>query len=146
MSEIVLPMAVGMLGATLGLLLGRFWQKLEAPSIKTLRLALEDSEQYYKSQIGRYKGRLKEYEQPSELQQMASNLQGAPEGDVISAFVSQIGGMRGVPRWIRPFLPAIVGYVKENPQQVMALFKQAQSAFSKAGGTKELSSQSEDSL
>ena len=106
MSEIILPIATGMLGVTLGLILGRFWQKFESPSVKTLRLALADSDMYFKSQIGRYKARLKEYEQPSELQQMAGNMQGASEGDMVTAFVNQIGGMRGVPRWIRPFLPA----------------------------------------
>lgn len=123
MSE-VLIIGVGLVGATVGLFLGRFWRQLETPNTKILRRALEDSEEYYKTAIQRLKGRLKEYEQPEALQRYAAHMDGkTPEQ--MSIDLEGLLGSAGVtiPRWIRPFIGPISAWLKENPDKVQAVLQ-----------------------
>lgn len=69
----------------------------------------------------RWRGRIKEYEQPSELQQIANS--GAEGDDMVNMILQNIGGVKSLPRWVRPFLPAIQSYIKENPDKVQAVIQ-----------------------
>jgi len=123
MEQIILAIGVGSIGAIIGLFLGFFMAKRMGltPSAKELQRALDASEDYYKTMMGRFRGRLKEYEQPSELQRLSSRVEGESQEDMITAFANELPNIRGLPRWVRPFIPAITGWLKENPEQVKAL-------------------------
>lgn len=127
---------VGALGASIGLLSGIFLAKKLgiSPTVGQLKQALEINEAYYKQIISRLKGRMKEYEQPTELQQIAQQAIGANPQDAISMLVANIGAIKGIPRWLRPFIPAIQQYIAENPDKVMALINKFINQYGK--GTK----------
>jgi len=114
---------VGSLGATLGLLVGIFISRRMGltPSARELKQALEANESYYKQMVSRFRGRLKEYEQPSELQRFAQNTQGVAPDNMIEMLASELPNIRGLPRWLRPMIPGIQAYLKENPDQVTEL-------------------------
>lgn len=122
---ILFSVGLGLIGVCFGYLLGLFTKKWTNPRVSELQRALETNEDYHKTQMSRLKRRIAEYEQPPELQQMASALSGTDlsSPDAVSMLLSNIGGIKGVPKWIRPFLPAIQGYIKENPQQVQELLQ-----------------------
>lgn len=124
MSEI-LAVGTGLIGAATGLLTGLLLAKVIGlrPEVRELQRALEANDYYYKQRIARLKGMMKEYEQPTELQQMAHQLQGANSQDMISMLVQNLGGIKGIPKWLRPFIPAIQNYILENPEKVQQLIK-----------------------
>ncbi len=111
------------IGATLGLISGIIISKKMGltPSAKELEKALEANESYYKQTIQRFKGRLKEYEQPSELQRLAHQTKGAEPENIIAMLANELPNIRGLPGWIRPLVPGIQAYLKDNPEQVMEL-------------------------
>ena len=111
------------IGATLGLISGIIVSKKLGltPSAKELGKALEANESYYKQTIQRFKGRLKEYEQPSELQRFAHQTKGVEPENMIAMLANELPNIRGLPAWIRPLVPGIQEYLKENPEQVTEL-------------------------
>lgn len=98
------------------------------PHAKELSKALDENETYYKTMLARLKGRLKEYEQPSDLQRLAQGTQGAE--DPVTMLLGNLGNIQGIPKWIRPFIPGIQAYAKEHPEEVTALIGK----FMKQGG------------
>ena len=120
MSEIILAIGTGLCGVAVGYLFGVVTKRYMSPRVKDLQRVIEDEEVYHKKMIGRLSRRIAEYEQPPELQQMA-NQQVENPADLVNMLVSNIGGIKGLPRWVRPFLPAIQGWIKENPEQVQQL-------------------------
>jgi len=123
LSEYISFLGIGCLGATIGLISGiNIARRMGlTPSAKELEKALNANENYYKSMVARFRGRLKEYEQPSELQQFASKFQGENPENLVQLLANELPNVRGIPRYLRPFLPAISNYMKENPEQVQAL-------------------------
>jgi len=121
MSEIILAAGMGLVGASIGFILGVLTKKFLNPTIKQYKQAIEDGENYYKTQIARYRGRLKEFSQPSELQSIANS--GAQAEDMVNMFLNQLGNIQGMPKWMRPLIPGIQQYAKENPEQVKALIE-----------------------
>jgi hypothetical protein len=115
-------------GASLGLILSNF-VKNQREDVKILRQALKDMEEYHKATIARLRGRIKEYEQPTELQQIAQieNID-----DIIAVLSQNLAGIKGIPRWLRPFLPAIQEYIKQNPEKVKEVIEK----FMRSGGKK----------
>jgi len=124
MNEIAV-IGIGLFGAALGLITGLIVAKYVGlqPETRELQRALAANDEYYKQRIARMRGMFKEYEQPTELQQMASQLQGAAPGDMVSMLIANLGGIKGLPKWLRPFLPAIESYIKDNPEKVQALMQ-----------------------
>jgi Na+/glutamate symporter len=122
MSEI-LAIGVGTFGASLGILAGIVLARRLGltPSAKELEHALDANEDYYKTYIGRLKGKMKEYEQPTELQQFAHAQQGVAPENLAAMLAAELPNVRGIPRWLRPLLPGIIDYVKSNPDQVQTL-------------------------
>ena len=108
-------------GLIIGYVFGIVTKRFLTPRASELRKALEENQDHYKSQLGRMRARLKEYEQPSELQGFANKYQGSDPKDIVGLLSNELANVRGLPRWVRPFLPAIQGYIKENPDQVQAL-------------------------
>ena len=139
----ILAVGTGMIGGTLGYVLGLLTKRFLSPSVKELNQTIEANDRWYKQTMGRMKSRFKEYEQPSELQQMAAGADGMEQGDLVSMVIQNIGGIKSLPRWVRPFLPAIQSYIKENPDKVAALIKQFTNQGMR-GQSEEL--KSEDSL
>ena len=118
------------LGASLGLVSGILVaRKLGlTPHAKELSKALDENESYYKTMLSRLKGRLKEYEQPSDLQRLAQSTNGAE--DPVKMLLGNLGNIQGIPKWIRPFIPGIQAYAAEHPEQVQELIQK----FIKQGG------------
>ena len=116
-------MAGACIGATLGLISGLVVSKRLGltPSAKELSKALDANETYYRQTIQRFKGRLKEYEQPSELQRFAHQTKGVEPENMIAMLANELPNIRGLPAWIRPLVPGIQEYLKENPEQVQEL-------------------------
>lgn len=128
MSELALIGACS-IGASLGLFFGvMIARKIGlTPSAKEYARALDANEEYYKNMVARFRGRLKEYEQPSELQNFAAKAGGQNPADLVGLLSSNLANIRGLPAWVRPFIPAIQGYIKENPEivtQLIAKFSQ----------------------
>jgi hypothetical protein len=73
--------------------------------------------------LGRLKRRIAEYEQPSELQNLAIQTRGVDPTNIISMLSNELPNIKNIPRWLRPFIPALQSYVKENPEQVQALLE-----------------------
>src|SRR3989304_8915564 len=99
MSE-VFAVGVGLVGAFTGLIVGFFLAKRMGltPSTREYKIAYEELEQRYKEMNSRWRGRIKEYDQPSELQQMANS--GAAGDDLVTMLINNIGGMKSVPSWL----------------------------------------------
>jgi hypothetical protein len=126
MLDIILLVAgAGSLGATLGYVLGLITKKFTSPTVQQLSRALAENDAWYKTQIGRLKSRLKEYEQPSELQQFAHKYAEEAQNpeNLVQLLSNELGNIRGLPRWLRPFIPAITSYIRENPEQVQMLIQ-----------------------
>jgi hypothetical protein len=99
-----------------------------APSTREYKIAYEELEQRYKDMNSRWRGRIKEYEQPSELQQIAGS--GVAGEDLVTTVIANLGGMKSIPAWIRPFIPAVQNWIKENPETVKTLIQR----FTQGGG------------
>jgi TusA-related sulfurtransferase len=135
MSEIAL-MSGACIGVSLGLISGIIISRKIGltPQAKELSHALEENETYYRTMINRFKGRLKEYEQPTDMQNLANKMSGLPEGDMIAMLSNNLGSISGIPKWIKPMIPGIQAYLKENPEQVKALVAKFISGGRKAAG------------
>ena len=123
------------LGASIGLFLG-IWVARKiglTPAAKEFARALDANEEYFKTMIARFKGRLKEYEQPSELQRFASHASGQNPADLVGLLGSELANIKGLPTWLRPFIPAIQSYIKENPETVQALISKFSQGFKGQG-------------
>jgi len=143
--SLVLALGMGMIGAALGFILGMITKRFTNPAISELQKALNVADQAHKEGIARLRSRLREYSQPPELQQVASAItQGGLQGDdVITMISNALPSIKGIPAWIRPMIPALTGYLKENPEQVQELLKK----FAFSGGRGSVGSEtSGDSL
>lgn len=114
------------LGAILGLVLGYFFYSKVGltPSAKAYKEALEAQEENIRILKGRYNARLKEINQPSELQRIAS-LEGSTE-DLVTQFSAILPSLP-IPKWLRPFAPqlasGIAGWAKEHPEQIQSILQ-----------------------
>jgi hypothetical protein len=140
MSEMILAVGCGSIGASLGFLLGIITKKFLSPKNIEYRQMLKENEEYHKTQLGRMRARLKEYEQPSELQRFANGVNGQDPKDLVGLLANELPNLRGLPKWVRPLIPGISSYLKENPDQVQALIAK----FANKTGKESLSTQ--DSL
>ena len=120
------------LGSSLGLVSGMIISRHigMTPHAKELSKALDENESYYRQMVARLKGRMKEYEHPSDLQRLAQSANGAQGEDQISMMLNNLGSIKGIPGWIRPFIPGVVAYAKEHPAEVTSLIQK----FLKQGG------------
>lgn len=125
MEEYVIMLAggIGAICLTIGYMLGIVTKRFLSPSVKELTNQLAMNEEYYKTQLGRLKRRAAEYEQPPDMMQLASQMQGMDlsSPDAINMLVNNLGSVKGIPKWLRPVLPGIMSYVKENPEMVQQL-------------------------
>ena len=123
MSEYIFAGGIGCIGATIGFIIGMKYQRYLRPDARELEKALQYADENYKTMQSRLRNRLREYEQPAELIQTANQLStvdlSSPEA--INMLIQQFGGMKSLPRWLRPMIPAIASYVKENPEIVKQL-------------------------
>lgn len=120
------------IGASLGLVSGMIISRHigMTPHAKELSKALEENESYYKTMVARLKGRMKDYEQPADLQRLAQSASSVQGEDQISMILNNLGNIKGIPAYLRPFIPGVVAYAKEHPEQVQALIEK----FIKKGG------------
>lgn len=113
------------IGSSLGLVLGMLISRHigMTPHARELSKALDENESYYRTMIARMKGRMKEYEHPSDLQRLAQSASNAEGGDQLNMLLSNLGSIKGIPGWIRPFIPGVVAYAKEHPEELKALME-----------------------
>lgn len=132
MSELVLALGTGLVGVSIGYVLGLLTKHWTAPTVMQVKKALEANDEYHKKLEGRLKRQIGEYNQPPELQSVATAInQGGIEGsNMIEMITNALPTIKGIPTWMRPMIPAVTGWLKENPDQVDALVKK----FAFSGG------------
>jgi len=117
MDTLILAFGTGMLGVSFGYLFGLLTKRWLTPTVKTLQQALETERAYYQTIMGRMKRRIADYEQPPDLMRIAHKNPSNPM-EAITMFADNLGSIKEIPKWLRPFIPAIQSYIKENPEQV----------------------------
>jgi len=124
MSEMFNILSGVCIGSVLGLIIGVWMAKYTglSPSSRELKRALIENEEHSKTMQSRLKRRIAEFEQPPELQQMVQGLD-LNSPDAVNMLINNLGSIKGIPRWIRPFIPGIAGYVKEHPEQVKGILE-----------------------
>lgn len=145
MSELVLAIGAGLSGVSIGYLLGLVTKRFTNPSVKELQKALELSEDNYKRQLARFRGRIREYEQPPEIMQISNQTGGEVNADSLRMLAQNLPSIKGLPKWVRPFVPAIQSFITENPDKVKDIVGQLYTRFGRQGGQGE-SGAMEDSL
>lgn len=124
-ATVFLVVGASLISVSIGYILGIVTKKFMNPSVKELEKQLQINDEFYKTQLGRLKRRAAEYEQPPDMMQLANQMQGMDlnSPDAINMLVNNLGSIKGIPKWLRPAIPGIMAYVKENPQMVQALIQ-----------------------
>jgi hypothetical protein len=116
------------IGVLIGFVTGMVVKKFEDPRITAYRQALEATEMHYKESIARMRNRLREYEQPRQMQQIASM-----ENVGFDQLIDELANLPQIPKYLRPIIsraaPAIKQWAQENPDQVEALTQQLKERF-----------------
>jgi len=121
-NAILLSLGTGMIGVSFGYLFGLLTKRWLTPTVKILQNALETERAYYQTILGRMKRRIADYEQPPDLMRIAHKNPSNPL-EVVTMFADNLGSIKEIPKWLRPFIPAIQSYIKENPEQVSQLIE-----------------------